>query len=38
MSLSNIIIMARQEYDAYQKRLLVITERGFKIEIIEETA
>ncbi len=32
----HIILMSRQEYDAYQKRLLAITERGFKIELIEE--
>jgi len=32
----HIILMTRAEYEAYQKRLLAITQRGFKLEIIEE--
>jgi hypothetical protein len=34
----HIVLMSRQEYDAYGKRLMAITERGFKVELIEETA
>jgi intein/homing endonuclease len=34
----HIILMTRAEYDAYQKRLLAITQRGFKLELIEEAA
>lgn len=32
----HIILMTRAEYQAYQKRLLAITQRGFKLELIEE--
>ena len=34
----HIILMTRSEYQAYQKRLLAITQRGFKLELIEEVA
>jgi DNA excision repair protein ERCC-3 len=32
----HIILMTRQEFELYQKRLMAITERGFKIELIQE--
>lgn len=34
----HVILMTRQEYEQYQKRLFAITERGFKIELIEEVS
>jgi len=34
----HIILMTRGEYEAYKKRLLAITQRGFKLELIEEVA
>jgi DNA excision repair protein ERCC-3 len=32
----HIILMTRQEFANYQKRLMAITERGFKLELIED--
>ena len=34
----HIILMTRQEFENYQKRLMAITERGFKLELIEEAS
>ncbi len=34
----HIILMTRQEFELYQKRLMAITERGFKIELIQEAS
>jgi tRNA A37 N6-isopentenylltransferase MiaA len=34
----HIILMTRQEFESYQKRLMAITERGFKLELIEEAS
>lgn len=34
----HVILMTRQEYEAYDKRLLAITQRGFKLELIEEAS
>jgi DNA excision repair protein ERCC-3 len=34
----HIILMTRVEFETYQKRLLAITERGFKLELIQDAS